>query len=138
MEQMQAKLITYEDAVEQNGQNPDEVERSWMLHDLKGSTEIQGEIRNAVFTKLATIRAQKVQAPGMPTAEQLTGGGLPGQGGMPGNPVPSPGFGLPMQPTPAGAITGVGPLGAGLGRGNPPGTPVSPNIPQAAQSLPGQ
>jgi hypothetical protein len=137
VEQMQAKLVTYEDAVEQAGGNADEVERSWLLHDLKGSPEIQGELKATVFAKLGTIRMQRAQQQGMPTnPQQLLGGP---QGGMPpGNPVPMPGQGMPLMPTPAGAITGMGPLGAGLGHGNPPGTPVTPNPPAGMVPLPGQ
>jgi hypothetical protein len=134
-EQMQAKLITYEDAVEQAGSNPDEVIRSWMLHDLRYSPEIQGEIRNAVFQKLATIRQKAVAATGI-TPEQMAGGPSQpqlGQGGMPANPVPMPGQGLPMQPPPGNAAP-VGPLSFG----NPPGTPVVPNLPAAHLPLPGQ
>lgn len=130
-EQMDRKLLSYEDAVEQAGSNPDEVERSWLLHDLKQSPEIKGELYNAVFQKLSTIRAARLNAPGMPTAEQMIGGGQMGQGGMPANPVPHPGFGLPVQPPP-GNVTPLGPMG------NPAGTPVVPNLPQNAVPLPGQ
>jgi len=137
-EQMDRKLITYEDAVEQAGANPDEVIRSWMLHDLQQSDEIQGKIKEVVFAKLATIQQKRLAGPGMPTPEQMAGGGPGGpppgvgSGGMPGNPVPQPGFGLPLTPPPGNAAP-VGP-----GPGNPPGTPVVPNMPQNAMPLPGQ
>jgi hypothetical protein len=131
MEQMQARLVTYEDAVEQAGNNPDEVEKSWLLHDLKQSDEIQGKIKEVVFAKLATIQQKRLAGPGMPTPEQLTGGAPVAQGGMPANPVPQPGYGLPLQPPPGNAAT-LGPFG------NPPGTPVVPNLPQNHVPLPGQ
>jgi hypothetical protein len=131
MEQMQARLVTYEDAVEQAGNNPDEVEKSWLLHDLKQSDEIQGKIKEVVFAKLATIQQKRLAGPNMPTPEQLTGGAPVAQGGVPANPVPQPGYGLPLQPPPGNAAP-LGPFG------NPPGTPVVPNLPQNHVPLPGQ
>ncbi len=137
-----APLITYEDAVEQAGSNPDEVERSWLLHGLKQSPEIQGKLRDIVFAKLATIQQKRLTSAGMPSTEEMAGGSV-GQGGMPNNPVPQPGYGMPLVPTPQGSVTGIGPAGAalaasGVGAGNPPGTPVVPNAPQTHLPLPGQ
>jgi hypothetical protein len=129
-----APLITYEDAVEQAGSNPDEVERSWLLHGLKQSQEIQGKLREVVFAKLATIQNQRLAAAGMPTPQEMAGMQM-GQGGMPANPVPQPGYGLPITPPPGNA-TPVGPMS--LPGGNPPGTPVVPGLPQAHLPLPGQ
>ena len=142
-EKMQLKLITYENAVEEAGGNPDEVEESWLLHDLKGSPEIQQQLKNAVFQKLGTIQAQQLGKPGMPTLQEMAGGspngpptsvpGTPGTppsggvGGMPGNPVPSPGQGLPFAPPRP---------GPGMPPGGVPttGTPVVPMPP--ANNLP--
>jgi hypothetical protein len=139
-EKMQLKLITYEDAVERAGSNPDEVEKSWLLHDLKGSQEIQQELKNAIFQKIATIRSARMEAAGIPQgppgappsgmppagATGVPGGTpgappMPGPGGMPPNPVPSPGQGLPVAPPPPGG--GGGP---GLPPGGIPGTPAVP------------
>lgn len=150
-EKMQLRLIGYEDAVEQAGHNPDEVEKSWLLHDLKNSQEIQQEVKNAVFQKLATIRSARMQAAGMPSIAEMAGqppggpaagatgvmGGTPGAppaagpGGMPPNPVPSPGAGLPIAPPP--------PPGAGGGMppGGIPGAPVVPGPPAGMIGLPG-
>jgi hypothetical protein len=141
-EKMQLKLITYEDAVTEAGGNPDEVEQSWLLHDLKGSPEIQQQLKTAVFQKLGTIQAKQMQGPGSPSLQEMAGMGPPGGppagpptgvpgtpgtppsgnlGGMPGNPVPSPGQGLPIAPPPP----GPGPMpGGGI-----PGTPVVPMPP---------
>jgi hypothetical protein len=157
-EKMQLRLITYEDAVEEAGSNPDEVEKSWLLHDLKSSPEIQAELKNTIFQKMATIRAAKLQAPGMPTPEEMAGGpmppgplppgltagatGLPGGtpgtppiglvGGMPPNPVPSPGMGLPLAPPPP-----PGAAGGAMPPGGIPGGPVVPGPPPANIPLPG-
>jgi len=143
-EKMQLKLITYEDAVERAGANPDEVEKSWLLHDLKNSQEIQQELKNAIFQKIATIRSARMEAlglpqqmpgappPGMPPpgAAGVQGGTpgappMPGPGGMPPNPVPSPGQGLPLAPPPPGGGGGI------------PGTPVVPGPPARALPMPG-
>jgi len=149
-EKMQLKLITYEDAVERAGANPDEVEKSWLLHDLKNSQEIQQELKNSVFQKVATIRSARLEAAGLPEAgapppgmpgAAATGvpGGTPGAppapgpGGMPPNPVPSPGQGLPIAPPPPG---GGGP--GGMPPGGVPGTPVVPGPPPGAMPMPGR
>jgi len=144
-EKMQLKLISYEDAVEAAGSNPDEVEKSWLLHDLKNSQEIQAELKNAIFQKVATIRSARMNAAGMPPPEEMAGagatgvpGGTPGAppaagpGGMPPNPVPSPGQGLPIAPPPPGA---AGP--GGMPPGGIPGTPVVPGPPANALPMPG-
>jgi len=152
-EKMQLRLITYEDAVESAGANPDEVEKSWLLHDLKNSQEIQAELKRTIFQKMATIRAAQLGAPGMPSPQEMAGGppvpapvpgatgvmgGTPGAppgglpGGMPPNPVPSPGMGLPLAPPPP-----AGAAGPGMPPGGIPGGPVVPGPPPNALPLPG-
>jgi hypothetical protein len=143
-EKMQLKLITYEDAVERAGANPDEVEKSWLLHDLKSSQEIQGQLKQAILQKIGTIHSQRMAAAGMPSPEEMAGIGsagvpggtpgappMPGPGGMPGNPVPSPGQGLPMAPPPPGGG------GGGMPPGGIPGGPRIPSPPPNAMPLPG-
>jgi len=148
-EKMQLKLITYEDAVTEAGGNADEVEQSWLLHDLKQSPEIQQELKNQVFQKLGTIQQARIAGSGGPSAAEMAGlpagpapavalgpptnvPGTPGTppggpiGGMPSNPVPSPGQGLPIVPP--------GPGGGGAVSG----TPVVPGPPPNALRLPGQ
>ena len=149
-EKMQLKIMPYEDAVTEAGYNPDTTEKSWLLHDLKQSPEIQQQLKDAVFQKLGTIQAQKLNAPGGPTMQEMSGmppGGAPGGpptgvpgtpgappsgpvGGMPGNPVPMPGRGLPIAPPPQ------GPPGA-MPPGGLPGRPVVPGPPPGANPLPG-
>ena len=145
-EKMQLKLITYEDAVEQSGSNPDEVEKSWLLHDLKNSQEVQAMLKQKVFEKVATIQTERMQAAGMPSPEEMAGvgsAGVPGgtagtpnpagPGGMPPNPVPSPGAGLPIAPPPPPGAAGPG----GMPPGGIPGAPVVPGPPNAMIGLPG-
>jgi hypothetical protein len=159
-EKMTLKLITYEDAVEESGGNPDEVEKSWLLHDLKQSPEIQQELKQAVFQKVATLRAARMQAAGMPSLQELAGGGGPpgpggpptggpalpggpptgGPGGMPPNPVPTPGQGLPLIPPPPAGLGGAVPPGgvpSAPRGGGAAGTPVVPNPPPGMVPLPG-
>jgi hypothetical protein len=148
-EKMQLKLITYEDAVEQSGANPDEVEKSWLLHDTKQSPWVQQALQEAIQQKVGMLRAARIQRAGL-TPEELAGGappagvsasGVPGTpgtppqgpvGGMPANPVPTPGQGLPIVPPPP-AAPGVVPPG-----GVPSGTPYAPTGPPATYiPLPG-
>lgn len=145
-EKMQLKLITYENAVTEAGGNPDEVEQSWLLHDLKQSPEIQQTLKDQVFQKLGTIQSQRMSGPGQPGMAEMAGlspAGPPGAGaptavpgtpgtppsgvvgGMPGNPVPSPGRGLPIAPPPPGGGGIAMPPGGVPGTGNP----VVPNPP---------
>ena len=143
-EKMQLKLISYEDAVTDAGANPDEVEKSWLLHDLKQSPEMQQQLKNQVFQKLGTIQQQKIAASGI-SPQEMAGGppgravapptGVPGTpgtppgapvGGMPPNPVPSPGTGLPIAPPPpGGGGVGMPPGGIPGGPGGVPGPPAN-------------
>jgi len=142
-EKMQLKLITYEDAVEDAGGNPDEVEKSWLLHDLKNSQEIQAELKNAIFQKIATIRSARMEQAGLPSPEEMAGVGaagvpggtpgtppVPGPGGMPPNPVPSLGAGMPIAPPPP-----PGGGGGAMPPGGIPGAPVVPGTPGNAMPL---
>ena len=134
-EKMQLKLITYEQACRDAGSNPDEVEKSWLLQNMKQSGPVQQKLMELTFQKLGTIIAAQMQTPG-PTPQEMAGivpagvgnpapggpgvGG--GQGGMPANPVPMPGYGMP-------APQGVPPGGPGPGAF--PGQPATPTIPNA-------
>jgi hypothetical protein len=144
-EKMQLKLITYEDAVERAGANPDEVEKSRLLHDPKGSQEVQNALKQRILQKIATIESAQMAGSGMPPppgmaapgATGLPGGTpgappMPGPGGMPGNPVPSPGQGLPIAPSPPGGA------GGGMPPGGVAGTPNVPGPPANAMPLPGR
>ena len=141
-EKMQLRLITYEDAVEAAGGNPDEVELSWLRQDMKKSDEIQGKVKEQILKKLATIQAEALPP-------EMQGGPIPGQpppgppgpigtpgappmgpiGGMPINPVPSPGQGLPMVP-------GMPMPQAGQRIGPGPGSGAVPGMPQAPTPAP--
>jgi len=108
IEQMNARLITYEDAVTEMGSNPDEVELSWMAQDYKKSPEIQALVMRMVTEKVATVTARKIAALGVDQAAMAgTPPGMPMPnlnmaGAPPPNPVPMPGAGMPLAPPPPG------------------------------------
>lgn len=130
-EKMQLKLITYEDAVEAAGSNPDEVEKSWMLYDMKRSPEMQQALKDAVFQKVATIRTKALDQLGLSPQELAGGPGLGGPGAGPAGPPPAAiqAMGGPMTP-------GAPPPG---GPGGMPANPVppQPGLPQPAGPIPG-
>jgi hypothetical protein len=91
IEQMNARLITYEDAVTEMGSNPDEVELSWMAQDYKKSPEIQALVNQMVTQKVALKVAGRIAAMGVDPAAMagMTGIGGPGGGTPPGAPMPN-------------------------------------------------
>jgi hypothetical protein len=144
-EKMQLRLISYEDAVEAAGSNPDEVERSWLVQDMKKSPEITNKVKEEVLKKLATIQTAQMPPGAGPTPMDMGGamqGGPPppappGPIGTPGappmgpvggpsiNPVPTPGQGLPLVPGLPPAAAGVR-VGPGPGSGGVAGMPQVP------------
>jgi hypothetical protein len=136
-EKMQLKLITYEQACRDAGSNPDEVEKSWLLQNMKQSGPVQQKLLEMTFQKLGIILAAQMNTPG-PTPQEMAGivpagvGNPPpggpgvggGQGGQPPNPVPQPGYGMPL---PQGAPA----PGPGPGPGAFPGQPATPTMPNA-------
>ena len=146
IEQMNARLITYEDAVTDMGSNPDEVELSWMTQDFKKTPEMQALVTQMVTQKVATITARRIDAMGLdvnamagtppgPPVPNLNQAGAP-----PPNPVPMPGQGLPLAPPPpGGGGPGMPPGGIPtLPPGPVPGTPAVPGPPPNMVPLPGQ
>jgi hypothetical protein len=145
IEQMNARLITYEDAVTEMGSNPDEVELSWMTQDFKKTPEMQALVYSMVTQKVATLTARQIGALGLDVAAMTgtpPGAPMPNlnqAGAPPPNPVPMPGQGLPFAPPPPG---GGGPAMPGGGiptlpPGPVPGMPVVPGPPQNMVPLPG-
>ncbi|MCR4375905.1 MAG: hypothetical protein NUW22_13760 [Acidobacteria bacterium] len=118
---LKLRLEAPETAVEEMGSNPDEVERAWLLHDLKQDPQIQERLKRRVFDKLGTIDQAALRGgPGeadVVAAEQArlaaAGGGTPqdaigqvfqpGQNGMPLVP-PTPGGAMGVPP---GVVPGV-------------------------------
>jgi hypothetical protein len=125
-EKMQLKLITYEQACRDSGSNPDEVEKSWLLQNMKQSGPVQQKLLELTFQKLGTIIAAQMNTPG-PTPQEMAGVVPAGVGGMPAPGGPAVGGGanpMPPQSTPTGPPPGPGP-------GSMPGQPASPTMPNA-------
>jgi hypothetical protein len=128
-EKMQLKLITYENACRDAGSNPDEVEKSWLLQNMKQSGPVQQKLMELTFQKLGTIIANQMNTPG-PTPQEMAGvvpagvgnpapGGPGVGGGQGGMPPPGAGGPVPNQPQP------------GPGPGSMPGQPSTPTMPNA-------
>lgn len=132
-------LITYEEAVERVGGNPDEVQRSWLAQRIWTSDEVQGEIAGEVLRRANVIRQKRMQRPGMPTPEEMLGllpGEEPVAAGGPGG-VFHPGYGMPETPTPDGSVAGMGPAGRALAQGGIAGAPNVQALPARHIPLPG-
>lgn len=136
---LEMRLETPEQAIEAMGNNPIEVERAWLLHDLKKDPAIYRQLQMRVFKKLATMDQQAmldngITQPGTPA--------LPAQQGaqLPGTPVTPFGQPIPNGPAPVGAPAPQGAPLPGPGTpGTPPGVPGGVrNIPLNAQTIPGR
>jgi hypothetical protein len=146
IEQMNARLISYEDAVTEMGSNPDEVELSWMTQDFKKTPEMQALVMSLVTQQVATITSRQIAATGMDVGAMAgTPPGMPvpnlnQAGAPPPNPVPTPGAGLPLAPPPPGGGGPAMPAGGipSLPPGPVPGTPAVLGPPAASIPLPGQ
>lgn len=60
---MPERLISYEQALEEARAHPEEVAKSWLLHDLKQSPEAQQALREMVFEKLGLLTAENGNSP---------------------------------------------------------------------------
>lgn len=122
------RWIAPEDAMEELGKNPEEVEEAWLVYDLKHDPDILGALRDRIKKNLGTLDQQKLEgranqetltAPGAvrPPRSALQAAGLGAQGD-----VFQAGHTLPLEPTPPGARSGISSVGrAGLRRALPPG-----------------
>jgi hypothetical protein len=161
-EKLQLQLMTWEDAAREMGGNPDEIEHSNLLRMMKQSEPIMNQLQSMTIQKLGTIQQNQMQntpGPGPNELMQALSGGPPGPGGapfppnpggpapggpppggpggIPANPVPTPGQGLPMRPgpppVPVPVRTGPGPGPGTIGPGpNVPNMPMRPPPPVGA------
>jgi len=60
-EKLDIRVITPVDAIREMGNDPVEVERGWLLHELKTDPEIRNMMKQRVFQGLATIDQQSMQ-----------------------------------------------------------------------------
>jgi hypothetical protein len=128
------RLISPDMAIREAGYDPIEVERKWLLHELKSDPEIRGNLKQRIFQGLATIDQQKMQdvpPGGEPQGPQVAQSQQPNvpQGVAPG--VTPEGFVPPLQPgaQPPNPAQPGNQLGPG---GQPQGPPMAPG------TLPGQ
>ncbi|MDE3073786.1 MAG: hypothetical protein KGJ86_00020 [Chloroflexota bacterium] len=117
------RLESWDQAVQDMGNNPDEVEKANLLYDLKHDPAIQQKLRQRVFQALATIDQKALATvPNTGTPESPTG--MPaatGPAGLPGVNQPGTG-GMPLQAQPA--------VGAAINTGGAtPGAPATPAMP---------
>lgn len=127
------RLETWEQAVEDMGNNPDEVERANLLYDYKHDPAIQQKLRQRVFQQLATIDQKALNGvpnTGTPEAVGNTPPAGTGPAGLPD--IQQPGTGsMPLQGVNPGGATPGAPVGVAVvpGQGAATvGTPVSVNV----------
>lgn len=140
-DELDMRLIDPAEAVRKRGRNPVEVERAWLLYELKQDPEIRNNLKQRIFHELGTIEQQKMQQLG-PDGQPAPVSGMPA-GATPGvsQGLPTTGFVLPQGSIPA-APPAAPPAGGPGDLNMPPGpTPGSPAgarpVPAAHEPLPG-
>jgi hypothetical protein len=137
-EELDMRLIDPAEAVRKRGRNPVEVERAWLLYELKQDPEIRNNLKQRIFQELGTIEQQKMQALGPEGAPEAPVSGMPA-GATPGvsEGLPATGFVLPQGSIPA-APPPPGPDNVQLPPGPAPGSPAGARpVPANHQGLPG-
>jgi len=125
-QKLDMRLISPADAVREIGGNPVEVERAWMLYEIKQDPEIRKNLKQRIFSRLGSLEQEemsKVPAAMMPNAAPPPGfqqpagatpgvsqglpvtGFVPPQGAVPNAPPPE-GGGMPITNLPPGTATG--------------------------------
>lgn len=128
-EELDMRLMSHGEAVRMRGRNPVEVERAWLLDELKQDQEIRKNLKQRIFQQLATIDQEQMRAvppAGMPggappvETSPLPAGAQPGisQG------LPTTGFVPPAGATPAAAPPQEGVAPAPMALPRPPGPPA--------------
>lgn len=105
-ELLELRLETWNDAVTNLGDNPDEVEAGWLLYDLKRDPVIMAELKKRTLKELGSMdeeALEKANAEAMAGKEGQQGAPPPGAlpPGMPPGMPPQPGL-MPGQPAPGG------------------------------------
>jgi hypothetical protein len=117
-QELDMRLMSPEEAVRRRGRNPVEVERSWMLYELKQDPEIRNNMKQRIFQQLNILEQQSMQALG---PEGAPGGAPPVEmSGLPPGAQPGVSQGLPTTGfvPPAGSVA-------------PAPTPPPMSLPQA-------
>jgi len=152
-DELDMRLIDPAEAVRQRGRNPVEVERAWLLYELKQDPEIRANMKQRIFQELGTIEQQKMEELG-PAGQPAPVSGMPPEvvpgvsQGLPvtrmvahsgaGGPMPTGVPGAPPPGAPPGAPMPGGPTNLAMPPGPPPGAPAGARPPPAAhEPLPG-
>lgn len=133
-DKLDMRLITPQMAIREAGEDPIEVERGWLLHELKQDPEIRQNLKQRIFQGLGTIDQQQMQkappgsdpntqAPVSPMQVNVPQGVAPGT--TPEGFVPP--FGAQPGQTPPGGATPP-----------PPGSAPPNSLPNAPGTIPGQ
>jgi hypothetical protein len=144
-DELDMRLMDPAEAIRRRGRNPVDVERAWLLYELKQDDQIRNMMRQYVFRELGTIEQQSMTQLGPEGSPQAPVSGMP-PGAQPGvsQGLPTTGF---VQP--AGSVAPALPPGQGAARpagpivtNQPPGpVPGSPGgargVPAAHEELPG-
>ena len=144
-DELDMRLIDPAEAVRKRGRNPVEVERAWLLYELKQDPEIRYNLKQRIFQELGTIEQQTMQELGPEGQPEAPVSGMPA-GATPGvsQGLPTTGFvpqagAIPAAPPP-GAPPGGAPPPMSLPRapGTPAGSPAGVRPPPAAhEPIPG-
>lgn len=150
-EELDMRIIDPNEAIRKRGRNPVEVERAWLLFELKQDPIIRGQLKQRIYQQLATMEQDAMRgipADGQPNAQPVPTSNVPA-GAVPGvsQGLPPTGFVGP-QPTPAqGAAPAPAPPGAGAAppihvpspTGTPTGAPAGVRgAPSNYSPLPGE
>ena len=139
------RLIDPAEAVRSRGRNPVEVERAWLLYELKQDPEIRNNLKQRIFQELGTIEQQTMQELGPEGQPEAPVSGMP-PGAQPGvsQGLPTTGFVPPAgsveaAPPPGGAPGGAPPpMSMPRPPGPTPGSPAGVRPPPAAhEPIPG-
>lgn len=104
-QELDMRLMTPEEAVRRRGRNPVEVERSWLLFELKQDPEIRSNMKQRIFQQLNIMEQQAMSAIG---PEGAPGGAPPApMSGLPPGANPGISQGLPTTGfvPPAGSVS---------------------------------
>jgi hypothetical protein len=129
-QELDMRLMAPDEAVRRRGRNPVEVERAWLLFELKQDPEIRNNMKQRIFQQLNILEQQTMQA--------LGPGGSPGgappveTSGLPPGAQPGISQGLPTTGfvPPAGSVAPA--------QSTPPGVQPPMSEPQAPGLAPGQ
>lgn len=127
-DELDMRLIDPSEAVRSRGRNPVEVERAWLLYELKQDPEIRNNLKQRIFQELGTIEQQKMEQLGPEGQPAPVSGAPPGAQAGVSQGLPQTGF-VP----PAGSVEAAPPPG-----GPPPGgPPPAMSMPRAPGPTPG-